>query len=125
MLSIPDVKSSAAGSVELTISRPQGQAGYINALIITRSSTTLSNNLKQFNDVKIYPVPTKNYVNLSNLPVQSQIAVFDITGKKLIETANGNNPEIQVNVKSLNSGTYIFKIFNSSSTIKSYKIIKE
>jgi len=84
---------------------------------------TSSKVFSQSDNIGYYPVPAKDYLNLSNLPLQSQISIFDITGKKLVEKTNGNRSEQQVDLNGLKTGIYILKVSNSSME-KSFKIIR-
>lgn len=60
-------------------------------------------------DIKVYPNPATDVVNI-NLNVNiNQIEVFDYTGK-LVLTEIINNTTYKVNTSNLNTGIYIFKI---------------
>lgn len=61
----------------------------------------------------IYPIPATDYLFVSNLETDTLIEVYNIEGKKLYaEKTSG-----QVNISSLDNGTYLLKI-NDSHTIK-------
>ena len=72
-------------------------------------------------EIKIYPNPTSNYLNFSiKNPSDYQINVFDVLGKKVLET-NIDSVNSRLDVSNLNRGVYIltFKNYNGS-----YKFIK-
>ena len=74
----------------------------------------------------LYPNPATNVVNITNSEnmLVQQIAVYDTAGK-LIKTENYNNqPEIQLNIEHLPSGTYMLHIkTNEGTAVK--KLVKK
>ncbi|MAM29483.1 MAG: hypothetical protein CMC13_10730 [Flavobacteriaceae bacterium] len=63
--------------------------------------------------VSIFPNPATNVLNVQNAE-NATVQVFDILGKKLIELANISSSQ-EVNVTSLQAGTYFVKITNGAS----------
>lgn len=70
--------------------------------------------------INVYPNPTKGYFNIISEEIIQSIELYDIAGR-LIKTELVNGFEVQQNVSSLSSGTYILKI----KTEVTKKIIKE
>ena len=81
---------------------------------------TINLNINEFlsNQFNIYPNPAEDIIiitNSDNMSIQ-QINIYDLAGK-LISTQNFNNEaEIQLNVETLTSGTYLLHIQTNEST---------
>src|SRR5690606_8599924 len=73
--------------------------------------------------IDIYPNPTKDYFNIISEDIIQSIELYDIAGR-LIQTELVNGFEVQQNVSSLASGTYILKVKTEKTEITK-KIIKE
>lgn len=75
------------------------------------------------NTFKVYPNPTTtgfvNIVSANNEAVS--VAVYDVLGKEVINSALTNN---QLNVSGLNSGVYIMKISQNNASVTKKLIIK-
>ncbi|OBX26224.1 hypothetical protein A9996_05435 [Gelidibacter algens] len=72
-----------------------------------------------FSDLRVYPNPTKDWLNFNfNKPID-QIKVYDIYGKIVLTQTNAE----LVNLESLANGLYVVKILSGGST-DSLKIIK-
>lgn len=70
-----------------------------------------------------YPNPVKNIINLSSINRLNSIEILDILGKNVLNQKI-NDYEKQIDVSSLNNGTYFLKI-NIETGIGIYKIIKQ
>lgn len=84
-----------------------------------------------FHDVKVYPNPLNNLLNVSyNLPILGKVLleIYDYTGKLLIRkdmgSLNKGNHIDQLNTTKLSSGIYVLTIKGEQSSI-SKKIIKK
>ncbi len=76
-------------------------------------------NLKKGNkETTIYPNPTseKLTVHLKNNDFINSVEVFNLTGKKILETFVKNTSEIILNVTSLSNGVYILKTTSERGT---------
>lgn len=66
-----------------------------------------------------FPVPTQDTLNITNnLPLgqHSKVEIFTIGGKKVLEKeVSGNNSDIQLDVSSLSSGVYLYKLNGTTS----------
>ncbi|MGB6037988.1 MAG: T9SS type A sorting domain-containing protein [Cryomorphaceae bacterium] len=70
---------------------------------------------KESGVLSAYPTPAEDFVTiggLENYPGQSQLIVFDITGKKALETIVSANEQIAVS--SLKAGIYLFNLTTES-----------
>ena len=60
----------------------------------------------------IYPNPTSDYLNISNIHTDFKVQVYSLLGSKLLEYSNAT----RINVESLNNGVYLIKIINQNRT---------
>jgi len=75
------------------------------------------------NTISLYPNPSNNIFTINGLTEKSSVAIFNITGKKVLEIDNyENNTEIKTN--DLTTGLYIVNIKNNTGN-SSLKLIKE
>lgn len=73
------------------------------------------------NNVKIYPNPAKDLVNIAADISVTSIEIYSMTGK-LIKTFSKETK--QINVSELNSGIYLLRV-KSEGADQSFKLIKE
>lgn len=74
--------------------------------------------------ISAYPVPAEDYVLISGMeefPGQSQMEIFDITGKKTMETLVSANE--QIDISSLRAGIYLFNVTTSTNDRLTGKIV--
>lgn len=72
-------------------------------------------------DVIIYPNPTQDWLSFKNVKVESQLMIFDINGKVVLESFIRNNDI--VNIEFLEKGIYTFLLLKDNHKI-SGKLIK-
>ncbi|MCD2257888.1 T9SS type A sorting domain-containing protein [Psychroserpens luteolus] len=89
----------------------------------TFDQTTLSNEEFAVNNFKVYPNPTSTgFVNIiSNNSDAISVAVYDILGKQVINTALNND---RLDVSALNAGVYILKISQNNASVTKKLVIK-
>ncbi len=77
--------------------------------------------INQFNksDIKIYPNPVQNQLNIESQEIINGIEIFDLLGKKIFESKSKT-----IDVSGLQSGIYLLKI-NTENGILTQKIIKQ
>lgn len=96
----------------------------IRPVFSTALDYTLSNpreNTTEVNPINIYPNPTSDLVNISGLPENSLISIYDMSGRLVKSVAN----ESQLTLEDVVSGVYLVNITNEQSeTIYSSRIIK-
>jgi len=94
---------------------------------ITTGRVSTNNQQSDENRATIYPNPVEETLNIQTrepLTENTQITVFDVTGKRVLATYAKNTELNQINVSSLNSGVYILQL-SSSSLNQSHKFIKK
>jgi len=84
---------------------------------------TMSANIT-FDDLKLYPNPAKDVINIQNKGIINEYSIIDMTGKQIINKLNISNNVVQINVSQLPIANYIIRI-HSENGIKDYKFIKE
>ena len=60
----------------------------------------------------IYPNPTSDYLNISNIHTDFKVQIYSLLGSKLLDYSNAR----RINVESLNNGVYLIKIINQNHT---------
>ncbi|GAL70892.1 T9SS type A sorting domain-containing protein [Jejuia pallidilutea] len=104
-------RSDVSDSVAFNLNNPESSC--YNALSVDKN---------QLNQIKVYPNPTKDFINFDNLPVKSKLIISNIHGAtvKTIETVSKKQT---INISDLKSGVYLISIDDINSTYTK-KIIK-
>lgn len=80
-------------------------------------------------DILIYPNPSSDEINISNLKTEdnwTNAFITDIIGKKVIDNIDlKNKSEATTTLKTLSSGVYFINLVSGANQKISYKIIKE
>ena len=126
VLTIAGVKPTSLGEMPITISKPNGYSANLNALIIRKSGLVNSGNDILMSGIRYYPVPVKDKLFLNNLPLNSLISVYTISGIKLYDVENGNETDIQIEMSNYYSGVFVVKVTDlSTKKTMNFKVIKE
>jgi hypothetical protein len=86
-----------------------------------------NNVVLNFNDLKVYPNPADNILNIQyNITANAIFTIMDMTGRKVIETnlSDKSNYAI-IDVSKLTTGVYIYQLSNDKMVLKSDRIIIE
>ncbi|MFC2129173.1 T9SS type A sorting domain-containing protein [Bacteroidota bacterium] len=70
-------------------------------------------------NIKLYPNPSNNYLQISNLSERENLEIFSVLGKKVFEGTISNDEKIDIH--ELQKGLYLLKFENGST----HKFIKE
>jgi hypothetical protein len=119
--------SNAATNPQQTISSRRNITPFndpkVGILTITLQSVLSTNNFNDTPKISVFPNPTKNIVNLSNLPnTNNLIKIYDILGKEVLRITTNNRNET-IDVSSLKSGIYIIKIESNKQQVASKKLV--
>jgi hypothetical protein len=68
------------------------------------------------NLISIYPNPTNNKINITNLPNNVNISIYNILGE-IVKSIHIESNATEINVQDLVEGSYILKIENNQETI--------
>lgn len=96
--------------------------GYVRAFDLSSIILATQENSVE-NDIKIYPNPVKNHLNISLDKKINSIGVYDMLGQEILSKMI-NSKEANIEVSHLTTGTYLVKI-TSEGKVKTVKIIKE
>ena len=89
---------------------------------------TLSMEDSLFSNISVYPNPTKDNININfgsniNTNVLTQIAIYDLHGKK-VKSIKRTAEHIQnINTSQLSNGIYILQINNSNGEQSIHKLV--
>jgi len=125
--------SNIATNPRGVITNIAGASGYpfnsekIGTLTVTFKSTTLStNDFETLNSVKIFPNPSHTgQISITNANTLSDIAIYDVIGKKVKQLKPNTNAEdrFKINVSNLNTGVYIVRLKDLNGNTESKKLI--
>ena len=93
------------------------------SLYVLEGSSPLANINFSSSEFKLYPVPTKNILNISvdNSVVMKTAKIYDLTGKLILDSVI---KDAAINVESLSKGTYIIKLTDASDKVYAQKFSK-
>lgn len=95
---------------------------YIDNIMFTTNSQ-LSNTSFNASNVKLYPIPAKDLLNIEAPSTVERVAIYNILGQEVLNEVT-NNEIVSVNVSSLTSGIYVIKA-TIDGKVSSTKFIKE
>jgi hypothetical protein len=126
--------SNATGSISSTVgelvidTKTAGSTTITQGFHQSKLTITSVNELKNSGiSVNIAPNPTHDFVTIkieNTLPKKLRFILYDINGKP-IKDGNFMNHEANINFITYNPGTYLLKIFNENTLIKTTKIVKQ
>lgn len=91
--------------------------------IYLHKNTVLSTESFAVSNVKLYPNPTSNVLNIESVGTIQNIAIFNVLGQEVINKST-NESSIRLDVSGLNAGVYIVKSIIDGK-VSSTKFIKE
>ncbi|OQX97143.1 MAG: hypothetical protein B6I24_09795 [Bacteroidetes bacterium 4572_128] len=75
-------------------------------------------------NIKIFPNPAKDFLNIQKLPNNSDIYIMDILGKIIFYENNHFFKDFKINISDFNQGIYFIKICNKNNVFTKRIIIK-
>jgi hypothetical protein len=91
--------------------------------IVVENCTGLAENAKNSN-VKVFPNPFSQSVNISNAQEIAQVEIRDITGRVVYTAAYNNVNVIQINTAAFTSGVYFIRMTTLNNEVIDQKIVK-
>lgn len=88
------------------------------------SCGSLSTPIFNISELKAYPNPTKDILNLTYINGIKDVTVLNVLGQEVI-TKTVNDSKSTIDMQSLSKGTYLVKINSTANESKTVKIIKE
>jgi hypothetical protein len=80
-------------------------------------TVTVSNNLQSKNELKVYPNPFSDYLNIETAADNTVFVMHDIWGREVYKSTSGNKPAA-IDVRHLPTGIYNIKINQGSNSFK-------
>lgn len=119
-----------AGTLKILVSNVKSISGIpvINGgaqatLTVENSGIYSDVNYPSEKKIRLYPNPTGNVLNISDIPINSKIVIYSVTGRKLMEKTTSGNLEI-LDISKIKAGTYLIKIKHPGGAILE-KFIKQ
>lgn len=94
-----------------------------NQVITVMPSGVLSNTEKFIANLKVYPNPASDVINIEgNLNIQN-IEIFNLLGQRMFQNTF-DSKNVQLDISSFSTGNYFIKILNSNSEFQTFRFIK-
>lgn len=86
-------------------------------------NNTASTNGLDLVNLKIYPNPTKDLLNITYKESISELSIFDLQGRQIMNT-KVNDSQVSISTAELSSGTYLLKVVNQNKEFSIVKVVK-
>ena len=97
--------------------------GFGQAIDFTLEVATLSTSAFDKNAFLVFPVPTKDALNIAYKSVVNDVKIYNLIGQE-VYSQSINSADAQLNIESLATGTYIVKV-TAENAQHTFKIVKE
>lgn len=115
-VSIDYIKGNLASIDEIPVAT-------FNASVTNKVNTGISE-LSENNQIKLYPNPVSDNLNVANANKFNNISIRNITGQEIYEGEIPSTGEIVINTRDYNAGIYVLILKNNFET-QVYKFVKE
>lgn len=126
----PEVHGRVTTSVDVVLSAAHPGTNQIrievNSTTVEASIATGINDLPQFANIRLFPNPVKEILNVdlgSELSGKTTLQILDLTGKVISTTNVSSTGVMTVNTSELNTGVYILSVENNGNKAI-YKFVK-
>ena len=99
-----------------------GVVHVINKVLIPDQTTTSVTNLNE-SEIKLYPNPANDYINIDLPSVSGNISIVNITGKTILKKDIRSSVE-RIDLSDLNSGIYLVRIQDGPAVLTKKLIIR-
>lgn len=110
-------------AIEMDISGYGIFPGFGQAIDFTLDIQTLSTSQFDKNALTIYPIPTRNFLNIEYKNTIDEVRVYNHIGQE-VYLQKFDSSELQLNLSNLKTGVYFVKL-SSNETQHNFKIVKE
>jgi Secretion system C-terminal sorting domain len=88
--------------------------------VVTENKTEVSEN----NEIRIYPNPAGNEINISTTGSINEVQVYSVTGKQVLIQKQGSVNHLKLNIERFIPGIYLLKVIQNNR-ISTIKFVKE
>lgn len=97
---------------------------WTNEIVVTDLNNSNGLRSMENSQVRIYPNPSQNIINVTGIKFIDEISIIETNGKTAISLKNVNSKDCQIDISSLSSGVYLVQI-KSDNTCSTQRLIKE
>lgn len=107
-----------AGNIDPAFTQGQMTIDYVR--VYKDAPLSIDDSFNTVSDIKIYPNPTNNIINISSKSTINSIALYDIYGKLMLKQ---NTKTASIDISTFSNGVYFLEIY-SNNTKEVKKVIK-
>lgn len=107
---------------EGTVDDAEDNDFFVDNLTVTQSSLSTAENTLTKDNIKAYPNPFSDVLNISDVKNVKSISIVDIAGR-LVKTID--KPTSELNLRELNSGLYVLMLNMNDGSKQTIKVIKK
>lgn len=120
-LDLPDMSGyTDVHQIGITCNVP-GSALWYDNFYLHKNTTLSTNDISSF-DLKLYPNPAIDKINISSIESINQVRIYDISGR-IVSKSSPNSSNFNLDIADLNKGVYLVKL-NSGDKEATTKFIK-
>ncbi|WP_152378402.1 T9SS type A sorting domain-containing protein [Flavobacterium haoranii] len=101
-----------------------GNTDFFVTKFATQACQSLSNENFDHLKIDVFPNPTRDILNLNNVPETMQYIIYNLMGAKMLE-GNISSELSSIDVSKLSMGCYLLSLKNEKGLIETFKIVKE
>ena len=110
-------------AIEMDAFGQGANGGYGQAIDFTLDIETLGTNQFDKNALTVYPIPTRDFLNIEYKDAIDEVTVYNHIGQE-VYLQKSDSSKLQLNLSNLKSGIYFVKL-SSNETQHNFKIVKE
>jgi hypothetical protein len=99
--------------------------GCVNTDSITITFSTVDVKNISNNTIYVYPVPARDFINISSALQLDFVEIYDMSGRLMIKEEIHGEPTFRIDLSNFVRGNYLVKVFKKDVLIKSFKFSKE
>jgi hypothetical protein len=99
--------------------------GCVNTDSITITFSTVDVKNISNNTIYVYPVPARDFINISSALQLDFVEIYDMSGRFMIKEEIHGEPTSRIDLSNFVRGNYLVKVFKKDVLIKSFKFSKE
>ncbi|MEW4922781.1 T9SS type A sorting domain-containing protein [Algibacter sp. 2305UL17-15] len=107
--------------VVLTVTDGSGNSHSITVTVTIIDTLSIDDNEISAKDIKLFPIPTNDYINISTPLVLDALTIYDINGKQVYKI---EKPKNRINLQNISNGVYFLR-FNVNNIYVTKRIVKQ